>query len=99
MQELMEKQPNSEKFNKDIEPVVAMLISDGKAAISHVREHANEDRISKDRIGIIGFSAGGTGLLIHMILITGLILLPRFIRMSDILIILPFRQTHPLCLS
>ncbi len=60
MQELMEKQPNSEKFNKDIEPVVAMAISDGKAAISYLRRHADEYGILKDRIGIIGFSAGGT---------------------------------------
>jgi acetyl esterase/lipase len=60
MQEFMEKQPNTEKFNKEIEPVVAMAISDGKAAISYLREHADEYGILKDRIGIIGFSAGGT---------------------------------------
>jgi len=60
MQEFMQKQPNSEKFNKDVVPVVAMAISDGKAAISYLREHADEYGISEDRIGIIGFSAGGT---------------------------------------
>jgi acetyl esterase/lipase len=60
IQEFIQKQPNTEKFNKDIEPVVAMAIADGKAAISWVREHAEEYGISKDHIGIIGFSAGGT---------------------------------------
>ena len=60
MQEFMQKQPNTPKFNKDIEPVVAMGIDDGLAAIAYVRTHANEWGISPDRIGIMGFSAGGT---------------------------------------
>lgn len=60
MQELMEKQPNSEKFNEEIRPIVAFAIADGKMAITYVRTHASEYGISPDRIGIIGFSAGGT---------------------------------------
>jgi len=52
MQEFMQKQPNTEKFNKETEPVVAMAIADGKAVISYVREHADEYGVSKDRIGI-----------------------------------------------
>jgi len=60
MQEFMSKQPNTVKFNKDIEPVVAMAIADGKAAIAFVRSHAAEYGIKPDQIGIIGFSAGGT---------------------------------------
>ena len=60
MQELMGKMPNSEKFNEEIRPVVAMGIADGKAAITYVRKHAAEFGISQEKIGIIGFSAGGT---------------------------------------
>jgi acetyl esterase/lipase len=58
--ELVEKQPNSEKFNKDIEPLVAMDIADGKAAVAFVRDHAAEYGVKPDQIGIMGFSAGGT---------------------------------------
>lgn len=60
MQEFMSKQPNTPKFNKDIEPVVAMGIADGKAAIAYVRTHAAEFGINPRKIGIMGFSAGGT---------------------------------------
>lgn len=60
MQEFMDHQPNTAKFNKEIEPVVAMGINDGKQAITWVREHASDYNIDPDRIGIIGFSAGGT---------------------------------------
>lgn len=60
MQEFMSKQPNTPKFNKDIEPVVAMGIADGKAAIAYVRTHAAEFGIDPRKIGIMGFSAGGT---------------------------------------
>jgi acetyl esterase/lipase len=59
-QELMEKMPNSEKFNEEIRPIVSMAISDGKAAIAYVRTNADEFGISKNKIGIMGFSAGGT---------------------------------------
>jgi len=60
MQELMEKQPNTDKFNEEIKPIVSFAISDGKAAITYVRKHAAEFGILPDRIGIMGFSAGGT---------------------------------------
>jgi acetyl esterase/lipase len=60
IQEFMQKGPNSEKFNKDIEPVVAMGIADGKAAIAYVREHAEQWGVDPGQIGIMGFSAGGT---------------------------------------
>ena len=60
LQEFMSKQPNTLEFNKDIEPVVAMGIADGKAAIAYVRTHALEFGIDPHKIGIMGFSAGGT---------------------------------------
>jgi acetyl esterase/lipase len=60
MMEFSSKGPNTEKFNKEIEPEVAMAIADGKKAISFVRTHADEYGVSTDKIGIMGFSAGGT---------------------------------------
>ena len=35
-------------------------MADGKAAVGHVRQHAKEYGVNPDRVGIIGFSAGGT---------------------------------------
>ena len=43
-----------------VAPVVKLALADGKAAISHVRKHAKEYGVKPDRIGIMGFSAGGT---------------------------------------
>ena len=36
-----------------------MTIADGLAAVTYVRQHASEWSVSPDRVGIIGFSAGG----------------------------------------
>jgi acetyl esterase/lipase len=41
-------------------PVVPLAIADGKKAIEYVRGHAKELGIRTDKIGIMGFSAGGT---------------------------------------
>lgn len=58
--EVNEKIRNNKKFNQDNAPFVAMAITDGAAAMSYVRKHAGEFGISPARIGLIGFSAGGT---------------------------------------
>jgi acetyl esterase/lipase/lysophospholipase L1-like esterase len=47
-------------FEEKIKPIVPLSVADGKAAIKYVRAHAAEYNISPTRIGIIGFSAGGT---------------------------------------
>ena len=41
-------------------PVAPLAVADGRSAIAYVRNHAAEYGVSPDRIGIIGFSAGGT---------------------------------------
>lgn len=41
-------------------PVIKLAMADGKAAVSYVRKHAKEFGVKPDRIGIMGFSAGGT---------------------------------------
>ena len=49
-----------EKFNQDSERIIPLAIADGLEAIKYLREHADKLNIDPGRIGIIGFSAGGT---------------------------------------
>jgi len=56
------------KFRETIGSVVPLAIADGLAAVTYVRQHASEWGVSPDRVGIIGFSAGGsvtTGVAFH----------------------------------
>jgi acetyl esterase/lipase len=48
------------KFQELVGKVIPLTIADGLAAVTYVRQHASEFGISPDRVGIIGFSAGGT---------------------------------------
>jgi acetyl esterase/lipase len=48
------------KFQEMIGKVIPLTIADGLAAVTYVRQHASEWKIFPDRVGIIGFSAGGT---------------------------------------
>lgn len=48
------------KFAETVGKVIPLSIADGIAAVTYVRKHASEWGISPDRVGIIGFSAGGT---------------------------------------
>jgi len=48
-----------QKFRKVVEKVIPLAVFDGLAAVTYVRQHASEWGISPDRVGIIGFSAGG----------------------------------------
>ncbi len=41
-------------------PLVPLAIADAKQAIAYVRKHATELGVAPDKVGIIGFSAGGT---------------------------------------
>ena len=59
VKELMSKMGKKE-FDEENSLVIPLSIADGRAAIAFVRKHAVEYGISPDRIGIIGFSAGGT---------------------------------------
>ncbi len=43
-----------------VAPVVKLALADGGAAIGYVRKHASEFGVNPERVGIIGFSAGGT---------------------------------------
>jgi predicted peptidase len=48
------------EFEEQTSQVIPFAIADGKSAIEYVRKHAAEFNIDADRIGIMGFSAGGT---------------------------------------
>jgi acetyl esterase/lipase len=49
-----------QKFGEVVGKIIPLSIADGQAAVTYVRQHASEWGISADRVGIIGFSAGGT---------------------------------------
>jgi acetyl esterase/lipase len=48
------------KFDTMMKDVVPLAVADGVASVRYVRQHAAEFGVSADRVGIIGFSAGGT---------------------------------------
>jgi len=43
-----------------VAPIVPLAMADGLAAIDHIRKHAAQYGVNPRRIGIMGFSAGGT---------------------------------------
>jgi acetyl esterase/lipase len=49
----------NDRIKERIKDVVPLSLADGLAAVAYVRQHASEWGISPDRVGIIGFSAGG----------------------------------------
>jgi len=48
------------KLDDIVAPIVKLAMADGNAAIGYVRKHAKEYGVKADRVGIMGFSAGGT---------------------------------------
>ena len=48
-----------QKFRELLTKIVPLAVADGLAAVTYVRQHASEWGVSPDRVGIIGFSAGG----------------------------------------
>lgn len=58
-QELLAKMHRKD-FAESVKPLIPLAIADGREAIKYVRAHAAEYHLSPSRIGIIGFSAGGT---------------------------------------
>lgn len=58
--EELEAAMQKNNFEEKVKPIIPFAIADGRAAIQFVRAHAAEYKIAPNRIGIIGFSAGGT---------------------------------------
>lgn len=51
---------NYQLFIAKVSQVMPLAISDGLTAVTYIREHADDYGILKNKIGIIGFSAGGS---------------------------------------
>jgi len=58
-QEFVAMLKDEQKFHELLGKVVPLAVADGLAAVTYVRQHASEWGVSPDRVGIIGFSAGG----------------------------------------
>ena len=48
------------EFQDENVAAIPLCVADGRAAIAYVRSHAAEFKVDPNRIGIMGFSAGGT---------------------------------------
>jgi acetyl esterase/lipase len=57
--EFVQNVGDREKFMKTVGGIIPLAVADGRSAVEHVRSHAAEYGIKPDRIGIMGFSAGG----------------------------------------
>jgi acetyl esterase/lipase len=60
LKERDEKRKDTAGFVKLVSPLVPLAIADAKQAIAYVRQHATQLGVSPDKIGLMGFSAGGT---------------------------------------
>lgn len=60
MQELMSKMADFKALDVENEPFVKLATHDGLKAVEYVRSHAAEMEIDPNKIGFMGFSAGGT---------------------------------------
>jgi acetyl esterase/lipase len=59
VQEFNEMLKDGQKLREMLGKTVPLAVADGLAAVTYVRQHASEWGVSPDRVGIIGFSAGG----------------------------------------
>lgn len=60
VKELMPKMADFKKLDEENAPVVPLAMADGLTAMKYVRDHAKEMNIDPQKIGFMGFSAGGT---------------------------------------
>lgn len=60
VKELMPKMQDFKKLDEENAPVIPLAMADGLMAVKYVRDHAKEMNIDPQKIGFMGFSAGGT---------------------------------------
>lgn len=60
IQELMPKMGNFKALDEENAPIIPLATADGLTAVKYVREHAADLNIDPQKIGFMGFSAGGT---------------------------------------
>ena len=58
-QEMMGKMKDMNRFRETVESVKRLALEDAFAALKYVRQHADEYKLDPNKIGIMGFSAGG----------------------------------------
>ncbi len=58
--ESAEKLKDFKKFDEEARPYIPLATEDGLNAVKYVRSHAKEMNIDPQKIGFMGFSAGGT---------------------------------------
>ncbi len=58
--ELIGKMKDFTSLDAENAPIIPLAMADGLKAVQYVREHAKDMDINPDRIGFMGFSAGGT---------------------------------------
>ncbi len=51
--------PDHKAWDDESLPIIPLAIDDGRQAIRYVRNNAAKFNLRQDRIGIMGFSAGG----------------------------------------
>jgi acetyl esterase/lipase/lysophospholipase L1-like esterase len=60
VKELMGKMGDFKKLDEENAPIVPLAMADGLTAMKYVRDHAKDMEIDPNKIGFMGFSAGGT---------------------------------------
>jgi lysophospholipase L1-like esterase/acetyl esterase/lipase len=60
VKEVMGKMSNFKALDIENDTIVPLAMADGLAAMKYVRDHAKEMEIDPNKIGFMGFSAGGT---------------------------------------
>jgi lysophospholipase L1-like esterase/dienelactone hydrolase len=60
IKEIMGKMQNFKTLDEENAPIVPLAMTDGLTAVKYVRDHAKEMDIDPNKIGFMGFSAGGT---------------------------------------
>ena len=59
-QEMAAVSANPKAHYQAIKPVIELALADGLRAVAYVRQHAGQYGLSPRRVGLLGFSAGGT---------------------------------------
>jgi lysophospholipase L1-like esterase/dienelactone hydrolase len=60
VKEVMAKMGDFKKLDEENDTIVPLAMADGLAAVKYIRDHAKEMDIDPNKIGFMGFSAGGT---------------------------------------
>ncbi|MCP9770171.1 G-D-S-L family lipolytic protein [Lacihabitans sp. LS3-19] len=58
--ELGGKMKDFKKLDEENAPVIELAIKDAQTALKYIRDNATEFEINSDKVGMMGFSAGGT---------------------------------------